>query len=262
MSLVTVGSQYLLTTHKDKVFSVSVEDVRRTINRGDFAAEGAIRRSTRSKASAFATVTCGEYVSGHRYHPTQRHPTPSSTTMPCANAFATSSTPPGKIVNLKFTNSLAPNSSLFGPTATLKLTSPLTHTTYRTDQLPTNISLNHFTQPSRNIFNKKGVGITVRFSFFIPVAGSESVNRNIIHYKNDTSGTSSSSPSLPSVILRCMRAEKGTTRTSCSSSLLLLDCSFIVLARLKMPIFALPRFERAFLRERNPSLSYSDKHGN
>jgi len=59
------ASQYLLTTNKDKVFSVSVEDVRRTINRDDFAAEGAIRRSTRSKASE--TVTCGEYVSGHRY---------------------------------------------------------------------------------------------------------------------------------------------------------------------------------------------------
>jgi hypothetical protein len=40
------ASQYLLTTKKDKVFSVSVEGVRRTINRDDFAAEGAIRRST------------------------------------------------------------------------------------------------------------------------------------------------------------------------------------------------------------------------
>ena len=59
------ASQYLLTTHKDTTFSVSVEDVRRTTNRGDFAAEGAIRSPTRSKASA--TVTCGEYVSGHRY---------------------------------------------------------------------------------------------------------------------------------------------------------------------------------------------------
>ncbi len=59
------ASQYLLTTHKDKVFSVSVEDVCRTIKRGDFASEGVIRRSAQSKTSA--EVTCGKYASGHRY---------------------------------------------------------------------------------------------------------------------------------------------------------------------------------------------------